>query len=85
VTTRTLPPAEVWLSDKAVAARYGVHFTTIWRWSADANLGFPKPVKFAGTTRWCITALDAFDSRQAARAAAGAASTGAAAAPREGA
>ena len=43
--------AETYLSDTQVAARYGVHRTTPWRW-AKTELSFPKPfVLSPGCTR----------------------------------
>lgn len=37
-----MPHLLIYLSDVQVAARYGVHRTTPWRW-AQADGSFPKP------------------------------------------
>ena len=50
-----------YLSDRAVAQRYGVSRPTIWRW-VKVLRGFPAPVKVSeGTTRWVLGDLEAFD------------------------
>jgi len=50
------------LSERVVAARYGVHRSTIWRW-VRSNPKFPKPVKLArGTSRWCLSDLLMFEA-----------------------
>jgi len=55
-------PRETYLSDTALAARFGVTRPTIWRW---ARLGpFPKPVKLSpGCTRWRVAEVEAFETR----------------------
>lgn len=53
------------LSDREVAARFGVSRATIWRWVAK-KAGFPEPVKLSpGTSRWRIEDLWAFEKTAA--------------------
>jgi len=49
-----------YLTDRDVARRYKVSKQTVWRWSGE-DLGFPKPCKFLGATRWVRKELDEFD------------------------
>lgn len=45
---------------KDLAARYQVDPSTIWRWVAE-SLTFPKPVKIEGSTRWSVSAIEAYE------------------------
>ncbi|MAQ46131.1 MAG: AlpA family transcriptional regulator [Confluentimicrobium sp.] len=61
--------AETYLSDTQVAARYGVHRTTPWRW-AKTELSFPKPfVLSPGCTRWKLSDLEAWETDKRSEAA----------------
>lgn len=62
----TQPPAYLRLAD--MRARYRVSGATIWKWSADPQNDFPKPVKLgANTTAWPLDKLLAWEaSRQTA-------------------
>jgi predicted DNA-binding transcriptional regulator AlpA len=52
-----------YLNVKQVARRFGVGVATIWRWSTDSS-GFPRPVRLgAGTTRWSLDELVAFEAK----------------------
>ena len=52
-----------YLTDREVAARYGVHRTTIWRW-VKRNDGFPAPLRLsAGCARWRETDLKQHERR----------------------
>jgi predicted DNA-binding transcriptional regulator AlpA len=52
--------APLYLSVRSVARRYDVSEATIWRWVASGR--FPSPRKLAaGTTRWAIGDLEAFE------------------------
>ena len=54
----------VYLTDKQIAKKYGVHRTTIWRWIK--NCGFPKPVHLSpGCTRWPETIILLWEERKA--------------------
>lgn len=54
--------AETYLSDTQVAARYGVHRSTPWRW-AKTDPFFPKPVSLSpGCTRWKLCQLEAWEA-----------------------
>lgn len=59
--------AETYLTDLDLAARYGVHRSTPWRW-AKTDPAFPKPVHLTpGCTRWRLSEITAWEqSRQAA-------------------
>jgi prophage regulatory protein len=50
------------LSDKQVAARYGVDRAAIWRWRR-VDSAFPDPVKLTpGTTRWRLSDLEKWEA-----------------------
>lgn len=51
------------LTDKDVAERYSIGRATVWRWVKTAP-GFPSPVKLAGSTRWRLEDLIAWESVQ---------------------
>ena len=49
------------LTDLQVAQRYGISRATVWRW-ASKKTDFPAPISLsAGTTRWNLAALIAFE------------------------
>lgn len=51
-----------YLSDTQVAARYGVHRSTPWRW-IKADKSFPKPVMLTpGCTRWNLSELETWEA-----------------------
>ncbi len=56
---------ETYFADTQLAARYGVHRSTIWRWvKTDPN--FPDPIVFSsGCTRWKLSEVEAWESRRA--------------------
>lgn len=50
--------AQAFVSDKQLAARYGVNRTAIWRWLKNGD--FPAPVRLSpGCTRWRLA--DVYD------------------------
>jgi predicted DNA-binding transcriptional regulator AlpA len=52
-----------YFTDKQVAARFGVHRTTIWRWIK--NEGFPKPVQLSkGCTRFQEAPVRAWENKR---------------------
>lgn len=54
--------ASLYLSDVAVATRYGIGRSTLWRWVAEG--AFPKPVKVGPrATRWRLADLEAHDAQ----------------------
>ena len=56
--------ADIYLSDTQVAARYGVHRSTPWRW-AKTDRHFPKPINLTlGCTRWKLADLEAWEARK---------------------
>lgn len=56
---------ETYLSDLQVAARYGVHRSTPWRW-AKSEQGFPAPVTLSpGCTRWPLSTLELWEASKA--------------------
>jgi prophage regulatory protein len=53
--------AETFLTDMDLAARYGVHRSTPWRW-AKTDPTFPKPVNLTpGCTRWRLSEITAWE------------------------
>ena len=57
----------IYLSDKQLAEKYGVHRTTIWRWVKQGD--FPPPVKLSpGCSRWPGQPVDAWDQKKEAEA-----------------
>lgn len=57
---------KTFLSDKQVAARYGVQRTSIWRWIRNNN--FPEPVKLSpGCTRWPLDRVQEWEQQKAKR------------------
>ena len=58
-------PIHPWLTDREVAARYGVSRITVWRWAKAGRL--PDPHKIGpNTARWNAAELDALDARMLA-------------------
>lgn len=51
-----------YLNDKQVASRYSVSRATIWRWHL--NRTFPQSVKINGSTRWKLSDLEAWETKQ---------------------
>lgn len=59
----------MFLSDKQVAARYGVTRPTIWGWARDEPT-FPRPIKLSpGCTRWKLSEIEAWETTKAGEAA----------------
>lgn len=59
--------ADTYLSDIQIAARYGVHRSTPWRW-AKTDPTFPRPVTLTpGCTRWKESELNAWEADKADR------------------
>lgn len=53
---------EIYLADTRVASRYGVHRSTLWRWSK-TDPSFPKPVVLSsGCTRWKLSDLESWEA-----------------------
>ena len=62
-----LASTQLYLSDKQLAARYGVHRTSVWRWLRENNL--PKPVKLSpGCTKWLLNDIEAWEQERIAQA-----------------
>jgi predicted DNA-binding transcriptional regulator AlpA len=65
--------SKIYLSDKDLAARYGVFRGTIWRWLSEGRL--PHPVHVGpNTTRWRLADIEQHDQQFATTAPAGQAS-----------
>lgn len=58
VAARVRMPAYYTVYD--LAARYQVHPSTIWRWNSESPT-FPKSMQFEGSTRWCVSAIEAYE------------------------
>lgn len=54
--------SQIYLSDKQVSNRYGLHRSAPWRWlKTDPN--FPKPVLLSrGCTRWKLSEIEAWEA-----------------------
>jgi predicted DNA-binding transcriptional regulator AlpA len=53
--------SDAYTSDTQLAARYGVHRATIWRWT-NTDPQFPQPVKLsAQCTRWRVSQIEAWE------------------------
>ncbi|MDO6588295.1 AlpA family phage regulatory protein [Salipiger sp. 1_MG-2023] len=58
-----------YLSDLQIAARYGVHRSTPWRWLKTDDI-FPAPVSLSpGCTRWKLDDLEAWEAAKRGTAA----------------
>ncbi|KAA8608609.1 AlpA family transcriptional regulator [Salipiger aestuarii] len=61
--------SKTYLSDLQIAARYGVHRSTPWRW-LKADDSFPAPVSLSpGCTRWNLADLEAWEAAKRGTAA----------------
>ena len=59
-------PAYLRLAD--MRTRYRVSGSTIWKWAADPQSGFPKSIKLgANTTVWRLSDLLEWEEKQAAK------------------
>lgn len=57
----------VYLSDRAVAQRYGICRATVWAWVKEGHL--PTPVRLTpGSTRWKLSDLEQFEAEREAAA-----------------
>ena len=55
---------QIFLSDAQIAARYGVHRKTPWRW-AKSDPTFPKPIAITpGCTRWKLSEIEAWEAQR---------------------
>lgn len=62
-------PQVQYLTDRALAARFAVARTTVWRWLSEGLL--PAPVHLTpGTTRWRLADIEAFEAQRLAASAA---------------
>ena len=56
----------IYLPTAAVRARYSVTDTTIWRWTRDARMNFPKPIYANSRHRlWKLADLEAWEASRA--------------------
>lgn len=57
---------EIYIPDTQIAARFGVHRSTVWRW-ANTDPTFPQPVKLSSAcTRWKLADIEAWEAVKAA-------------------
>ncbi|MBY6158895.1 helix-turn-helix transcriptional regulator [Pseudooceanicola nitratireducens] len=60
---------QTYLTDLQVAARYGVHRSTPWRW-AKTDPTFPQPITLTpGCTRWKLADLEIWETARGTSAA----------------
>ena len=60
--------AETYLTDTQLAARYGIHRSTPWRWAKTVP-AFPQPVRLSPQcSRWKLSEIEAWESNRAAAA-----------------
>ena len=60
---------QTYLSDVQVAARYGVHRSTPWRWAKTDPI-FPQPITLTpGCTRWKLADLEHWEATRGISAA----------------
>ena len=56
----------MFVSDKAIAERYGVTRPTVWRW-LKTDPTFPKPISLSpGCTRWRLDEIEAWEAARRA-------------------
>jgi predicted DNA-binding transcriptional regulator AlpA len=70
-TTATAPQIctdDEWVPDPRVRRELGISEMTLWRWTRDAALGFPKPIKIRERNFRSRRELDAFKARMLADA-----------------
>jgi len=53
-----------YLTRQAVASRYCVNISTVWRWTVNGKL--PRPVELSSRVkRWSLQELESFEARRA--------------------
>lgn len=53
----------IWLDIEEVAARFSVTPSTIWRWTREQRIPFPKPVRLTPrVTRWRLADIESFET-----------------------
>jgi len=67
-TTYAHNEGDRFLPGPKVQSRYGKSHVTIWRWSNDKDLGFPKPMKINRLNYWRLSELEAWEADQKADA-----------------
>ncbi len=56
---------EIYLSDRQIGERFGVHHLTARRWVRE-DPTFPRPVKLSlGCTRWRLSEIEAWEALKA--------------------
>jgi prophage regulatory protein len=59
---------EFYITDAQLAARFGVHRSTPWRW-CKTDPTFPKPVVLSpGCTRWRLSEIESWEAARAVSA-----------------
>ena len=54
-------PRQQWLTDRDLAARYGVSRVTVWRWTRAGHLPAPRKIG-PNTSRWSADEIEARDT-----------------------
>lgn len=61
---------QTFLTGPQVLARYQISHVTRWRWTRDAELAFPQPMKINRLLYWRLADLEEWEKAQAAKVAA---------------
>jgi len=57
--------SEIYVTDRQIGARYGVHHLTPRRW-LKSDPTFPKPIRLTpGCTRWKLSDIEAWEAAKA--------------------
>ena len=59
---------QTYLTGPQVQARYQRSHVSLWRWTKDPNLGFPKPIKINRLNYFKLADLEAWEAAQAVMA-----------------
>jgi predicted DNA-binding transcriptional regulator AlpA len=61
LTNASIPGDDRFLPARAVWERYGVTSMSLYRWLADEQMGFPRPIYFGRFRHWRLSDLIAWE------------------------
>jgi predicted DNA-binding transcriptional regulator AlpA len=61
-----MPDQQTYLPAADVRGRYGVSDMSLWRWSRDEALGFPKPLRINRRRLWKLSELEEWEAERLA-------------------